>query len=213
MKLVLILLSPLICVGQRNPNTTSAIQHARMARIDTIVSMLKISADDKIADIGTGKGYNLVRLANYFPSTQYYTEDIDTTSLNRKNLQATINAFHSKLPVDSFIITYGTSTSTNLPRHYFSKVLMIAVLHEFDRRDLMLADIKSILQTGGQLFIEEPLVVTKRKKDKGCNNPYLTELELKAILAKNGISIEEEKLIGDIGIVQYRKIFRCVPKL
>lgn len=206
---IIIFLSPIFLLGQNVQDPLAAIKEIKQARIDTILSVLKISNEDIVADIGTGKGYNLIRLTKYFPSIKYYVEDIDSIACNRKNFKNSIKIFNPNIPLDNFIFTYGTPTSTNLPRNKFTKVLMIAVVHEFENKTSMLTDIKSILKTGGYVYIEEPLVIRKVKKDKGCNNPYLTEPEFKKILTDNGLEIEEEKRTNDTGKNQYRKIFKC----
>lgn len=88
-------------------------------------------------------------------------------------------------------------------------MLLIAVVHEFDEKEKMFADIRSIVKPDGFIFIEEPLVTKPGPKDKGCNNPYLTEQQLRDILAENGLEIAEEKYIQDVGNNKYRKIFKC----
>jgi len=207
--LIIKLLFPIFLFGQKVQDPLVANNAIKQARIDTILSVLKISNDDIIADIGSGKGYNLIRLTKYFPSIRYYVEDIDSIACNRKNFKNSIKLFNSNISIDNFIFTYGTPTSTNLPKNKFTKVIMIAVVHEFDNRSSMLTDIKSILKPGGYIYIEEPLVIKKVKKDKGCNNPYLTEPEFKQILTDNGLEIEEEKQTNNTGKNQYRKFFKC----
>lgn len=205
--ILFLLLTPLLINAQNKP-TMDQIRQLKQGRLDTMVSMLHITTTDKVADIGTGNGYNLVRLSKYYPSIRYYAEDIDSSFCNRRNLQKMIKIHNPAIAVDSFVITYGTTTSTNLPKSYFSKVLMTAVLHECDHKKEMLADIRSILQPGGLLFIEEPLTPHPMPKEKGCNRPYLTEAELKSILAQNDIEILQEKLIPDDGN-RIRKFYKC----
>lgn len=202
-----LLFSPLLLAAQ-NKTTLDHVRQLKQARLDTMVSMLHITASDIVADIGTGNGYNLVRLSRYYPSIRYYAEDIDSSTCNRSNLQKMIKAHNPGISVDSFVITYGTTTSTHLPRSYFTKVLMTAVLHECEHKKEMLADIRSILKPGGLLFIEEPLTPYPMPKEKECNLPYLTEAELRSILQQNGIEILQEKLIPDTGN-RFRKFFKC----
>lgn len=188
------------------------IAKLKQGRIDTMVSVIGIISADIVADIGSGNGYNLIRLSNYFPPARYYAEDIDSSRCNRRNFEKMIRSFQAPISIDSFTFRYGTTTATNLPKNYFTKVLMIAVVHEFDEKEKMFADIRSILQPSGFVFIEEPLVNRTVPKDKGCNNPYLTEPQLKQVLSDNGLEIVTEKYIPDMGDNKYRKIFKCRVK-
>lgn len=186
-----------------------SIHAIRQARIDAMVAFIQLKPSDTVADIGSGNGYNIVRLSKYYPGVKYHVEDIDSTSCNRKNFQKAISIYNPAIALSDFTFTYGTTTSTHLPKQYFTKVLMIAVVHEFDDKALMFADIKSILKAGGDIYIEEPFVLKPTaKKDKGCNNPYLTEEQFKDIITANGLTIAEEKNTANSG-AQYRKIFRC----
>jgi ubiquinone/menaquinone biosynthesis C-methylase UbiE len=194
--------------GQVYPSLDS-IKTLKQLRLDTILSVIKLKEGDVIADIGSGKGYNLIRLANKFPKTTFFVQDIDTTVCNKKTFLKTMKTFNSNLSIDNFHFFKGSETSTNLPKEYFDKVFLIAVIHEFTKLDSMLKDVKSIIKENGEFIIEEPLVRHSIKKEKGCNNPYLTEIQLKEILEKNQIVIIESKYIKDIGNNKYRMVFRC----
>ncbi len=211
--LIILFVIPILSFGQKVTDPLAVMKAIRQARIDTILSVLKITKADTVADVGAGKGYNLVRLSKYFPSIKYYVEDIDSVACSRNNFEKNIKIFNPNISIGNFIFTCGTPTSTNLPKSYFTKVLLIAVIHEFDYKESMLTDIRSIVKPGGYIYIEEPLVIKKTKKDKGCNNPYLTEIELKKIITDNALDIEEEKFIKDAGKNQYRKIFKCRVRL
>jgi ubiquinone/menaquinone biosynthesis C-methylase UbiE len=207
--LLALFLFPLITSGQSMKTSLKEVQAIKQARLDTMVSVINIVKGDVVADIGSGNGYNLVRLSKYFPPVKYYAEDIDSARCNRKNFAQMIKNFQADIALDSFVFTYGTTSTTGLPRQHFTKVLMIAVVHEFDEKASMFADVRSLLKPGGFVFIEEPLVLKTVPKDKGCNNPYLTEAALKKIFSENGLQIVEEKYIKDMGSNKYRKIFKC----
>lgn len=206
--LLLLVLLPGIVPAQKKESIN--INKLVQGRLDTMVSMLQLTAQDTIVDIGSGNGKNLINLTKYFPPLRYHVEEIDSTTCNRKALQKMIKALQATIAIDSFTFHYGTPTATLLPKQYFTKVLMIAVLHEFDSRDTMLADIKSILRPGGSIFLEEPLTQQPRPVEKGCRNPYLTEAAFRELLQRNGIEIIQEKLIPDAGDgKRYRKFFQC----
>ncbi|WP_276482384.1 class I SAM-dependent methyltransferase [Paraflavitalea pollutisoli] len=206
--LLLVLSLPALVWGQKR--TAVPVNQLVQGRLDTIVSLLQLTPQDVVADIGSGNGKNLVRLSAYYPPMRYHVEDIDSSTCNRRTFSKMIKAYNPAISIDSFTFHYGTPTATNLPKQYFTKILMIAVLHEFDSRDEMLADIKSILQPGGLIYFEEPLTTTPRPVEKGCRNPYLTEAAFREILQRNRIEIIREKPIPDAGDGQrYRKFFQC----
>ncbi|AXY73545.1 class I SAM-dependent methyltransferase [Paraflavitalea soli] len=211
--LLLLLLGPLLSTAQLAKRPLRDVQVMKQARLDTMASVINIVKGDVVADIGSGNGYNLLRLSRYFPPVKYYAEDIDSVRCNKKAFAQMIKNFNPGIPLDSFVLSYGTTRATGLPKAHFTKVLMIAVVHEFDEKEPMFADIRSILKPGGFVFIEEPLVLKPVPKDKGCNNPYLTEVALKKIIADNGLQVIEEKYINDADSNKYRKIFKCSVKV
>lgn len=208
--LILILLVTSLKIYSQNKFIDS-IKIYQQARIDSIASLLTIQKKDIIADIGSGNGNTLIRLTKQFSDISLFVEDIDSLKCNRKTFEKVLRLNNSKTPIDSFHFIYGTSTSTNLPKKYFDKIFLIAVIHEFDKRREMLTDVKSILKDNGEILIEEPLVYKKIPKDKGCNNPYLTESELQKILTENFIVVLKERFIKDKDKAnnRYRKVYLC----
>ena len=176
-----------------------------------IVAFLHLADSDRVADIGTGAGYQLVPIANAYPQLYFTAEDIDSNYCNKARLLKQINATGNKTSIDHFTIQYGTTTSTNLPNGQFTKVLLFDVLHEMECKPAMLANIKSVLQASGTLFIEEILVHKKMKKERACNYPYLTEQELLKIMEDNHYLVKQSQTINDTGHNKYIRIFECQP--
>jgi SAM-dependent methyltransferase len=208
--LLLFFISPICIFAQTNlQKFAAALETQKKARLDSIASYISIKDTDVVADIGSGNGVNIIKLSKYFPNRKYYVEDIDSLNFNRKNFIRNIKFFNPNIPIDSFQFVYGTQVSTNLPKKFFSKVLMVAVVHEMSDKEKMFSDIKSILIPNGYIIIEEPLVHKVVPKDKGCNYPYLTEEQFKHILNDNGIEILQESFTNIEGENYYRKIFKC----
>lgn len=178
-------------------------------RQKVLFDFLNIAAQDKIADIGTGSGFNLVPIANHYPTLLFTAEDIDSNYCNKELLQKRINGSGNKTKIENFNIHIGTETTTNLPAGSFTKVLAFDVIHEMTFKAEMLADIAKILQHNGTLYIQEILVHKKIKKEKACNYPYLTEDELKTLLQRNKCRIEKEIMFIDTGHNKYIKLFAC----
>jgi ubiquinone/menaquinone biosynthesis C-methylase UbiE len=176
-----------------------------------VIDFLHISLNDSIADIGTGSGAHLIAIANEYPSLHFTAEDIDSNFCNKQLLLKTLIKTGNKTSIENFTIHYGTTTATLLPAAGFSKVLAFDVLHEMTWKPAMLADIKRILKANGVLYLQEILVHKKIKKDRVCNYPYLTESELKVILADNKYAITRQEIAFDTGDNKYIKLFECVP--
>jgi ubiquinone/menaquinone biosynthesis C-methylase UbiE len=178
-----------------------------IAKHKVINDFLALTDKDVVADVGTSSGYSLVPIAGANPNIIFTVEDIDSSTLNRKKLIAQIKRFGNRANIDQFNIVYGTETSTNLPSASFTKVLMFDVVHEIAARQIMLDDIKRILQKGGSLFIEEVLVYKPAKKERHCNYPFFTEPAFKQLMLENKFILKKEKISFATGNKKYMKLF------
>ena len=174
-----------------------------------LFDFLNISLQDKIADIGTGDGFNLIPIANHYPTLNFTAEDIDVKYCNQELLLKRIKRSGNITRMENFNIQIGTETSTNLPSNTFTKVLLFDVVHEMTYKTEMLADVKRILKKNGSIYIQEILVRKKVKKDKICNYPYLTEDELKTLFRNNNLKITKEEMYIDTEHNKYIKLFEC----
>jgi len=180
------------------------------AKFSVVSMFLSLSPTDIIADIGTGVGYSLIPIANNCPECKFFVEDIDSSSCNPERLAWRINNTGNKTRIENFTFFYGTEKTTNLPSAKFNKVLIFDVIHEMTFKTEMLNDIKRILQKNGSIFIEEILVHKPVKKDRGCNYPFLTELEFKKLMTDNNFLIKRESITLSSGYNKYIKIFECI---
>jgi ubiquinone/menaquinone biosynthesis C-methylase UbiE len=180
------------------------------AKFSVVSMFLSLSPTDIIADIGTGVGYSLIPIANNCPECKFFVEDIDSSSCNPKTLAWRINNTGNKTKIENFAFFYGTEKATNLPSAKFNKVLIFDVIHEMTYKTEMLKDIKRILQKNGSIFIEEILVHKPEKKDRGCNYPFLTEVEFKKLMTDNNFLIKRESITLSSGYNKYIKIFECI---
>jgi ubiquinone/menaquinone biosynthesis C-methylase UbiE len=180
------------------------------AKFSVVSMFLSLSPTDIIADIGTGVGYSLIPIANNCPECKFFVEDIDSSSCNPERLAWRINNTGNKTRIENFTFFYGTEKTTNLPSAKFNKVLIFDVIHEMTFKTEMLNDIKRILQKNGSIFIKEILVHKPVKKDRGCNYPFLTELEFKKLMTDNNFLIKRESITLSSGYNKYIKIFECI---
>ncbi len=187
----------------QKPSTDSLL----ITKHKIINEFLDLTDKDVVADVGTSSGYSLVPIAGANTKIIFTVEDIDSSTLNRKNLLAQIKRFGNKANIEQFKIVYGTETSTNLPTASFTKVLMFDVVHEMSDRKTMLNDIKRILLKAGSLFIEEVLVYKPTKKERHCNYPFFTEAAFKQLMLENKFILKKEKISLDTGHRKYIKLF------
>jgi ubiquinone/menaquinone biosynthesis C-methylase UbiE len=197
----------LICYVQSTFGQKENTDSVLITKHTIINNFLSLTNKDVVADVGTGSGYSLVPIAGANPNIIFTVEDIDSSTLNRKKLLAQIKRFGNKANIEQFKIVYGSSTSTNLPTASFTKVLMFDVVHEMSDRQIMLNDIKRILQKGGSLFIEEVLVYKPGKKERHCNYPFFTEAAFKQLMLDNKFILIKEKISLDTGHRKYMKLF------
>ncbi|HOS47483.1 MAG TPA: class I SAM-dependent methyltransferase [Bacteroidia bacterium] len=193
--------------GQNNGLVEADSTNTRAARFHIISQFLKLNPQDKIVDIGSGKGSAILRVAEDCPECFFTVEDIDSNSCAKTVYLNKLK--NSKTDISHFTFHIGNEKSTTLPDKKYTKVLMFDVIHELSNKAEMLSDVKRILQPEGSLFIEEILVKRKVKKDKDCLFPFLNEVEFKQILKENGWNIDREEYTYNSSQNRYIKIFEC----
>ena len=122
-------------------------------------------------------------------SVCFYLEDIDSSSLNNVQAAFAWNYYSSlrKIPITcDYKIIIGTENSTNLPLHFFDKILIINSFHEFGSQVEMLHDIASKLKAGGLLYIDETLAKKNGELHTQCRKKLFTDSEMIELLGKNG---------------------------
>lgn len=130
----------------------------------------KLKSTDKIASIGAGSGLNELINASEVPGLEIYIEDIDPTNLNNaifNDLRKKMESVRGKITGD-FHIVIGDSMRTNLPEHYFNKILIEKTLHEFKYPREMMADISKKLAPGGSIYISEQVKDSPKQKSRWC---------------------------------------------
>jgi SAM-dependent methyltransferase len=154
-----------------------------------VVKFYDLRPGQAIASIGAQSGNVEASIAALSDSLLFYLEDIDPKTLNDSNV-AFAWKYYSELrgkPITcQYKIFIGDEESTNLPEHYFDKILIVNSFHEFSNQKKMLADIRSKLKRDGILFIDE--VVARKNGDLHvqCKKRIFTEEEMVAIFKENG---------------------------
>ena len=200
-------LSGYFAFGQDNGLVETDSINTRATRLKITLRFLNLKPQDSIADIGSGSGTTILRLAQSCENCFFTVEDIDSNLCSIERYSKEFKK--SGVDISHFTFHIGNENSTTLPDKNYDKVLMFDVMHELSNKKGMLGDIKRILRPEGSLFIEEILVQRKVKKDKGCSYTYLKEEEFKQILKENGWAIKREDYTYKSTQNRYIKIFEC----
>lgn len=158
---------------------------------------------DTVAEVGAGKGENMMGFTRICDSVTFYVQDIDSSTLSRKNFEALGRrcAALKKNPTCSYLRCIGTVKETLLPEGSFDKIILISTFHEFTYMDEMMQDIYRKLKPSGRLYILDSHCFAK-----GHSN-YTAE-ETISMLAKYGFS-PEKKDVKDLhnSTGMYRTVF------
>jgi ubiquinone/menaquinone biosynthesis C-methylase UbiE len=177
-----------------------------------IMNFLDLKPSDKIVDIGSGNGKNILLIANFYPSLFFNIQDIDSTSCNSKVYEQEILKSRYFTNIRNFKFHYGNEKSTLLPSASFSKVIMFDLIHELTYKTEMFSDFKRILTKDGCLFVSEIIVVNKAPLEKGCNYPFMTEDELKATFKKFKFKIIQLEVFLKLTPNKYALLIKAVPE-
>lgn len=117
-------------------------------RVPDVFAALAIGDGSQVADVGAGRGYFTVRLAQQVGSTgRVYAVDIDESSLSR--LRSLVEA-DGLTNVD---VIHGEVEDPRLPVGTLDAVLVVDTYHEMTHYQAMLARIHEALLPGGRLVI------------------------------------------------------------
>ena len=202
MKLSLVLLALLTCsaaVGQKKkmerpyagyyPKTTEDI-----GRMYESLRFYEVKEADKVASVGAANGHGEVTVAAYVKNVDWTIQDIDTIALHDLSK---VKAWYEKLlgePITgSFVTIAGEEKKTNLPRHYFDKIILANVYHELTDRTSIMKDIYGALNDTGVVLILEPMAVKPGDLHGGCKHPKLWAPDFLAEMKSFGFEMTDKK--------------------
>ena len=168
------------------------------------LSIYNFQKNETIASIGASSGVWEIWFASQVEDLTFYLQDIDPLNCNQEEIEYGIKYYESLLqkPISGkFIPIIGTQSVTNLPKNIFDKVLIINSLHEFDTPELILQDIRKILKSNGQLFIEEQIATFSGEIHEGCGKRLFTENELINLLKKSDFELKETYLKSENEVI------------
>jgi SAM-dependent methyltransferase len=113
------------------------------------ISLLDLSPDAVIADIGAGSGYYSFRISPLVPKGKVIAVDIQQEMLDYLKKEAEARKITNVQP------HLGTIESVQLPKNSLDAVLFVDAYHEFSHPAEMLKSIHSALKPGGKIYLLE----------------------------------------------------------
>jgi hypothetical protein len=154
---------------------------------------IQIKKHDTIADIGTYDGYYPLMYSIFSDSAVFYLTDITSEGFSYFDTMYDICSGLRGSPfTNQFKLIIGSDSSTNLPRHLFTKVILQDALHHFKMMDKMLSDIREIMSPGpGARLLLYETVRGSANDTKLCRGA-MTREDLIALLDRNGFQLVRE---------------------
>lgn len=152
---------------------------------------LQLQPGDTVVCIGSANGWAEVALATLVDSVVFYLEDVDSTRLNRSQLDWLLAHYarvRGRALTCTFHLQVGAEYETGLPDGMAEKVWMMSVWHHVQDKNRFLAEMDRIMvgRAGARLYISERVLKKPRKKPrkpqdicKPSQTPAQIEAEMK----------------------------------
>lgn len=195
------LLLSLNCTGQQYNGTRlwkirSFTADSLQKTLEQELQFIDFQANDHVADIGTYDGYYPVVYSLFVDSIHFYLEDIKNEGFNHfDSLLLLATAKRNKPLTNTFKIVIGENDKTNLPEHFFDKIILRDMLHHSQQPAALLASLLKHLKSDGWLYLMEP-IKTNTANDIGICNGAMTKNELYQLLDNQGFNIEKNEPFG-----------------
>ena len=126
-------------------------------RPDDIVAALGLTPGSRVADIGAGDGFFIVRLARAVGNTgRVLAVDVDP------KIVETLKQLAHKEKLSNVDVIHGESNNPHLEPESVDAVLMVHAYHEMREHGVMLAHIRKALRPKGRLVIVEQIAESRR---------------------------------------------------
>ncbi len=161
-------------------------------RVKNDLDFIRPTRQDTIADIGSFDGYYPAVYSIFSDSVVFYLNDITNAGFaHLDSIKAACARIRGRDFSNKFIIRIGTDSSTNLPGHFFNKVVIRDALHHFKSKDAMLLDVKRIMKPQASLILFEPVRGRNLNTETLCKGAMTAE-ELLGLMNKNGFTLTRE---------------------
>lgn len=113
---------------------------------DRIITALKLSPTDRVADLGAGTGYMAVRLARHLKDGTVFAVDLEPNMVKHLAERAKANG------IGNLQAIVATETSPNLPERV-DVVVLLNVYHHISQRESYFKRLRTSLKPGGRVAI------------------------------------------------------------
>lgn len=172
--LVIIILLSLQALPSTNAPQTDSLKASK--KWGQWLPQFNFQANDTIISLGSGSGWREFELSLLTDQLNFYLEDLDSVSLNQKNIEKAKTAFarqRKSALTNTFHTLYGTTSTIPAKNAFASKVLIMNSYHHFDNKDQMLKEIYRVLGHHGKLIITDHISLTGSKESSyGCDRKY-----------------------------------------
>lgn len=162
-----------------------------------ILDFMNYQPGMSFADVGAGSGSTTVIMTSLMDNSTVYIQDIDSTTLQKKNLNRLID-YYSKQSGQNLrtknkieTITGGTYHS-NLPNYTFDLIYSNGAVHNFNSLDSMVIDLRKKLKPNGRLFLRDSFKSSKENYCVQCKKPLLSMDEFLLIMKRSGFKLIKE---------------------
>lgn len=153
---------------------------------DFVLSHLDINEGDKLLEIGFGNGKTIPKFFEINPTIHFYGVDFSET------MCAEAIAFNKEFE-KSIHISCQNAIKMSFDNEFFNSIITLNTVYFWENIEQQLAELKRVLQTGGQL------VIGYRPKSSMEKLPFTHEVfthynseELRKIIEQNGFQILKE---------------------
>lgn len=166
-----------------------------------ILEFMEAKPGMHVADVGAGSGALTVIMATQLDSCTVYIQDIDKKILEQENVNRMITYYSKKLGYDlskrnTFYITHGGLTHSNLPNDALDLIYSNATVHAFDQPDSMLTDLRRKMKPTGRIFIRDSFHGDQGEgpfcSDVKCGKPLYTIDEFLTMMDRNGFRLVKQ---------------------
>ena len=151
---------------------SSEVQRDSVNEAQTVMDLANIRPGMTVADIGAGKGYYTVRLAERVgPKGRVLAQDIDAEALQQLGLRV------ERERLDNVSIKLGQPDDPKLPEASFDRIFLVHMYHEVSEPYAFLWRLRPALQKDGKVIV----VDTDRAPDRHGIPPDLLFCEFNAV--------------------------------
>lgn len=186
------------------------------------IQLYELENTDTLLDIGCGNAYFDRQISNYYPNVFFVLEDLPVLEYHTKKGQPETKSLYptveevqknfrnsKKFPGirDRFKLVIGFEDSIPLTSDAFARILCRRTLHEFKKKEKMVAEIRRLLKQNGKLTIVERLSKYSGERDPYCGNQYMTKDEIIQLLSPLRFASESIAYYksGELHILNFEK--------